>query len=46
LREEIYDQVLQLLLDRLGYKEQPSELEEIAEDVADIAYELARDWEG
>jgi len=39
MREELYEDVLEVLLDKLGYKCQPSELQELAERVVETLLE-------
>jgi hypothetical protein len=40
MREELYEDILEVLYDKLGYKCQPSELEELAEQVVDKLLEF------
>jgi hypothetical protein len=40
MREELYEDILEVLYDNLGYKCQPSELEELAEQVVDKLLEF------
>jgi hypothetical protein len=37
MKEELYEEVLELLFERLGFKCQPSELEELATQIVEIA---------
>jgi hypothetical protein len=43
VRDELYAEILELLLDRIGYKCQPSELEELSTDILDKIREVFSD---
>lgn len=40
MKQELYEEILDLLFDRVGYKCQPSEVEELSQEIL----RLVREW--